>query len=815
MNTLWQDLRYGIRVLLNSRGFTLAAVFCLALGIGATTAIFTVVDAVVMRPLPYLEPQRLVRIYSEFPAFPGGGLRRFWISPPEFLDLERDAKQWESINGWVNGGANLAGADEPIRVTASYVTGNLMRTLGVSPLLGRLVTPQDDAFGAPQVAVISYGLWQRGFGGDPKILGRDARLDSSRCVIVGVMPNGFQFPPGEIDAPEVWTPLQLNRNSPGSRGSHYLSLLGRVKPGVSVEQARQELNQLTQSYGEADSQRMHALHPERHPLVSYPLHDEVVGGVRTAMLMLLGAVAFVLLIACVNVANLLLARAESRQREIAVRTALGAATSRLARQFVTEGVLLSFMGAVCGLLLAFAGLRLIISAGAASIPRSNEIHLDVRVLLFTLAVSLVTGVLFGLAPLAQATIGNLHESLKAAAGRATSTIAANRFRSALVVAELGLALVLLIGTGLMIRAFWKLQQVNAGFQAQGLLTMRVALPQVVYAKDEDVKAFWTSALERLSRLPGATSVSMMTGMPPQRRLNANDTFIEGFVPKPGGPVQNVDYYNGVSDRYFETMGMPVIEGRAFDSRDGAGAPLVVVINQTMARTFWPGESPLGRRIRPGGREWTTVIGVVADVKNAGLDKPTGTELYLPLRQGSGARTANVVIRTAGDPLALVTGARSILREMDASLPVSNVRTMDDVIYSTQARPRFLALLLTMFSVVALGLAAVGIYGVISYAVAQRTNEFGIRLAMGAGRQDILRMVLAQGMLLGAIGVVLGAIGAIGLTRYIKGLLFGISSFDPVTFLAMAAALLAVTLAACYVPARRATKVDPMVALRYE
>jgi len=560
------------------------------------------------------------------------------------------------------------------------------------------------------------------------------------------------------------------------------------------------------------------LSTKNHPVVMSGFQEEVVGGVRLAMLMLLGAVGFVLLIACVNVANLLLARAEARQREIAIRKAMGAAVWRLARQFITEGVVLSLGGALLGLGLAYTGLRVIARANASSIPRVNEIGVDVAVLLFALGISFLTGIAFGLAPLAQIIAGNVHDTLKAAASRTTASVASNRFRKALVVTEMALALILLIGTGLMVRAFWKLQEIHPGFQQAGLLTMRIALPQAVYPESSRVLQFWTSVQQRVAAIPGVESATIVSGLPPMRQIMANDTQIEGWVKRDGGPIQNMDYWQLTGPRYFETMGIRLIDGRYFDDRDGAGAPQTVLVNQTTARMYWPGESALGHRIKPGFQgEWRTVVGVVEDVKNAGIDKPTGTELYIPYLQtaGLGMRTGYVILRAKGDPGRMVGPSRGVIHEIDSSLPVAAVRTMDEVLSSAQARPRFLTLLLTMFSGVALVLAAVGIYGVISYSVAQRTNEFGIRMAMGASQRDVLQMVLGQGLLLGLIGVVLGAAGALALTRLIRGLLFGISSFDPVTFIVMAALLTAVTLIACWAPARRATRVDPMVALRYE
>ncbi len=818
MHNFIQDLRYGVRMLLQSPGFTAAAVVCLALGIGATTAIFSIVYAVLLKPLPYSQPDRLARIYTEFPMFPNGGLRRFWTSPPEFLDLRKYTHSWQTLDAWVTGGSNLAGGNEPSRVTASFVSGGLLDALGVQPLRGRLLTPHDDENGAPLTAVISYGLWQRAFGGDATAVGKEVHLDGQKCSVVGIMPKGFEFPPGEVEKPELWTPLQLNPASPGGRGSHYLYLLGRLKPGVSLEQSRQEMAQLVDHWGATSSERNHSFSTKNHPLVLFPFQDEVVGGVRLAMLTLLSAVVFVLLIACVNVANLLLARAEARQREIAIRKALGADLGRLVLQFVTEGVLLSLAGAVFGVVLAAGGLYLITATNAGSIPRASEISLNWSVLLFALGLSFATGIAFGLAPLAQIISKDVHNTLKAAAARTTASVGSNRFRRVLVAGELAMALVLLIGTGLMIRAFWNLQQVNIGVDARNVLTMRVALPSTVYPENEGVVRFWTNVVQRVGSLPGVTSASFVSGLPPNRRVNATDTSIEGFVRRPGGPMQNIDYYQTAGANYFQTMGIRLVEGRFFDERDGLGAPLTVVVNQTLARIYWPGESAIGHRVKPGQQgEWRTVVGVAADVKNAGIDKPTGTELYLPYRQnaGFGLRNAHIVLRTQGDPQGMASAVRREVAGVDSSLPISSVHTMGDVVLASQSQPRFLAVLLSMFAGVALVLAAVGLYGVIAYSVAQRTGEFGIRMAMGAAPSDVLGMVVGQGLKLGLIGIAVGAVGALALTRLMRGLLFGVSSFDPLTFLAMAFVLCAVMLIATYVPARRATKVDPMVALRYE
>ncbi|HEY6308968.1 MAG TPA: ABC transporter permease [Candidatus Angelobacter sp.] len=822
MRTFLHDLRYGVRILARNPGFAAAAILCLTLGIGATTAIFSVVNAVLLRPLPYDHPGRLVKVYSEFGNFPGGGLRRFWVSPPEYLDLKRDTKSWDSLDAWVNGGVNLAGEAEPVRATASFISGGLLRTLGVAPRLGRLVTPEDDDPKSLVVADISYGLWQRVYGGNGNVIGKEILLNGQKCTIVGVMPPGFAFPPGEIDPPEVWTPLQIDPARPGGRGSHFLYLLGRLKPNVSAQQAQSELESLVRYWGANGSAKEHHFRPDGHTLVSYPFQSEVVSNVRPALLMLLGAVCFVLLIACVNVANLLLARAEARQREIAIRSAIGASGRRLLGQFIAEGILLSLVGAVLGLLLAFAGLQVIRATNAGSIPRAAEIGIDFTVLVVTLAVSIFTGIVFGLAPLMHLALKNIHGLLKdAAGGTASGSSAAQNFRRALVASEISLALVLLIGCGLMVRAFWKLQEVNIGVDPRDVMTMRVNLPGAAYNDNQKIQGMWSRLQERVIHLPGVQSAALVSGLPPARRVNANDTEIEGFVPRPGGPIQNVDFYQAVSEGYFETMRIPLIEGRTFTAGDAQGAPLAAIVNHTMARMFWGNQSPIGRRVKPSGSEWCTLVGVVADVKNAGIDKPTGSELYLPFRQPQGGGYGGMYVVLRGAPRenanisGLVGAVRRELRDLDPSLPISSVRSMEEVLSIAQSRPRFLTLLLTIFSSVALLLAMVGIYGVLSYLVARRIREFGLRMALGASRQHVLVLVLKQGAVLAFAGVAVGLGFAAALTRLMSGLLYGVRATDPWTFIVMPIALALVALGASYVPARRATKVDPMVTLRYE
>jgi len=811
---MFRMLRYTLRMLLRAPSFTVAALICLALGIGATSAIFSIVNAVVLRPLPYPNSSRLIRLYTEFPTFPGGGLHKFWVSEPEVFDLKA-AKSFDSIGAWVTTGVNIAGGSQPLRVTTTYASADLLKLLNVKPMLGHLITREDDVPGAPPVIILSYGLWKRAFAGDPNIIGKDTYANNAKATVIGVMPKEFVFPPGAVDQTEAWAALQLNPKST-NRSGHNFNVLGRLRSGVTLAQAREEMSLLVARWGEAESPHNHVLSPKNHPVTMYPFYDEVIGGVRKAMLMLLGAVMFVLLIACVNVANLLLARSESRQREIAIRRAMGASTGHLAKQFILEGALLSLAGAILGVGLAFGSLRLIEVANSGSIPRADEISLNWLVLVFTLAVSLLTGILFGLAPFIHVSAIRVYETLKASSGRASSGAASNRFRRILVVAQMAMAFLLLAGAGLMARGFWKLQQVNPGFNSRGLLTFNITLPDATYRDDAARVRFETMLQEGLSRLPGVTSVTLMDGLPPLRSEVDDDTEIEGFVPVPNGPIENVAYYQSAGDRFFETLGARLIEGRFLEPRDGRKETPGVVVNEAMARTFWPRQSPIGRRVRPGGSGglWCTVVGVVADIKNGGVDKPTGTELFLPYRLFPSSNP-EIAMKTNGDPLALAGEARRTVASIDPSLPIAKIRSMEDVVSAATARPRFLTLILTMFSVLALGLATVGIYGVISYSVEQRTSEFGIKMALGAEPRQLLLRVIGQGLLLGIVGVAVGMVAALLLTRSLEGLLFGVSRFDASSFIVTGGILVAATLVASFFPALRAMSVEPISALRYE
>jgi putative ABC transport system permease protein len=816
MGNIGQDIRYGARMLMKKPGFTAIAVITLALGIGANTAIFSVVNAVLLRPLPYREPERLVRVYSEFPTM---DLLKFWMSPPEFVDIQKEAKSWESIGAFATGGVNVGTSSQPIRVASTVVTRELIETLGVQPALGRNFTPEEDRAGGPRTAIISYGLWQRSFGGQPDIIGRQIKINEQPTTVVGVMPQGYDFPPGTNDPVEVWAPIQFNPANPGRRGNHFLEVVGRLKPGVTVAQARAEMD-LLQAGWKNENRDQHLLNPKNHPTLMIPLHEDVVGGARPAVLMLLGAVGFVLLIACANVASLLLARAEARHREFAVRMALGAGRGRMIRQFLTEGLILVLLGAGAGLLLAQLGLKLIITAAPDSVPRTGEIKIDTLALAFTLGISILSVFIFALAPMIQLREQNLAGWLHSAGQRAVGGAGGQWLRKALVITEIALAVILVIGSGLMLRAFSKLRQVNLGFDSRNVLSFSVNLPSSKYQNPDRLR-FAKELQEKLAGLPGVKSAAQAGELPPLRPIDANDTDIEDYQMRPDGPAENVDFWNLISEDYFKTLGIRTMDGRTFDLSDrNDNAQRVVVINQALARRFWQG-SPIGRRINPGFAEppvWFTVVGIVEDTKNLGVDKPAGTELYFlqPQLVSFGVSPQmNFVLRTTGDPAAFSSTVRAAVRELDPGLPLYEMKTMSDVVADSLVRPRFLSLLLGAFSAIALALAAVGIYGVMAYSVSQRTNEIGVRVALGASTRNVLSLVLGQGLKLTLIGVGVGLVGAFLLTRLMRTLLYEVSATDPGTFLAVVLLLAAVALLACWIPARRATKVDPMVALRYE
>ncbi|HWE52560.1 MAG TPA: ABC transporter permease [Bryobacteraceae bacterium] len=797
-----------------SAGFTAAAIVCLALGIGASTAIFSIVNAVLLRPLPYRDSASYARVYTEFPA---QHLNKFWFSAPEFRNIQRFNLSWSQVEAWTMGGASLQGGDRPLRINIAYVSGGMMSMLGATPRIGRPILPADDDPGTEPAIVLSHALWMSALGGDPKVAGRQVELDGGKAQIIGVMPDGFEFPPGLTEPADAWAPLQITAQQMQQTGSHYLSLLAHLRPGVTPSGAEQDLRGIERELGKASSPNNHAIDPRNHPLSIYGFQDEVIGKVRTAMLMLLGAVAFFLLIACVNVANLLLARSDSRRREIGVRKAIGAGSAQLIRQFAVEGLMLSAAGALLGSGLAWIGVRFIVKTNGGIVSRIREANLDTRVLLFAVAVAVLTGLVFCMAPMFQSLNEPVYDALRAGGGRLAGSRQSSRFRASLVVSEISLALVLLIGSGLLVRAFWKLQAVDAGLQPDHLLTARLSLTSEQFRDPVRIRQFWIAANDKLKTIPGVVSATLAAGLPPERQENDNTTFIEGYANDPTGVAQLVAFYQSVGDSFFETLGAHLVEGRYFDRRDAFDAPPVVIVNQTMAKTFWPGTSAVGRRLRAGGqKDFRTVIGVVADIRNGGMSKPAATELFLPARQGENARQgAYAIVRMTGNPELAANAVREAIAAVDPTVPVSRIRTMQDVMAATESQPKFLALVLTVFSSLALLLAGFGIYGVISYSVALRTSEFGVRIALGAQRGDILGLVLREGVILALAGAAAGCLAAIAMTRVLEGLLFQVSRFDGITFVAMAAALILVSLVATWLPAQRATAVSPVTALRNE
>jgi putative ABC transport system permease protein len=810
MNTLWQDVRYGLRMLVKSPGFTVVAVVALALGIGANTAIFSIVNAMLLRPLPYGEPDRLVVVWETNPDLSSPYLRTHnEASPANFLDWRQQQTVFEDIAAYRFNDYNLTGGDAPEQLLGNPVTANMFDVLKVRPLLGRTFRPEDGDPKSDRVVVLSYGLWQRRFGGDANIVGRQLNLNGNPTTVVGVMPADFEFP-----APfsQLWTALRFANDTPPSRTAHFLYTRARLKPGVSLQQAEAEMQtiaaRLRQQYPDTNTNRSVRL---------VPLHTQTVEQARTGLLVLLGAVGFVLLIACANVANLMLARATARYREIAIRTALGAGRWRIVRQLLTESVLLSVLGGALGVLLALWGIDLL----TAAVPREfalyvygwNQIKLDRWVLAFTFGVSVLTGVLFGLVPALQASKTDLNEALKEG-GRGTVGHARRRFRNALVVVEVALALVLLVGAGLLGKSFLRLLEVKPGFDPHNVITAQLTLPSARYEKDEQVVQFFTQLTERVAAQPGVEAVGTIDMLPMAGSGGTNTFIIDGRpLARPGVyPEANA---RTVDPGYFGALRIPVLKGRNFTAQDRAGAPGVCIVNETFARLFFPGEDAVGKILRnPDGTNPFQIVGVVGDIKHWGLDDEAEAYLYAPQLQMPSNGVA-LVVRSSTDTAALMAMIRREVRALDPDQPIFDVKTMNERIAHTTSPARLGSFLLGLFALVALTLAAVGIYGVMAYSVTQRTHELGVRMALGAQPRDVLRLVVQQGMLLVGIGLLIGLAASFALMRWLASKLFQVSPADPTTFAAVTLLLAAVALVACLVPARRATKVDPMIALRYE
>src|ERR1051325_8153610 len=787
MGTLLQDVRYGFRMLLRRPGFTLVAVLTLALGIGANSAIFSVVNAVLLRQFPYPHAERLVTMRSN-------------MSLPDLADVQAQSQSFEDVGGVVLQALDFTGGAEPVQVQAGLSTAGIFNVLGAQPILGRTFTTQEDRMGGERVVVLSYGFWQRQFGGDASIIGKEIPLSANNYTVIGVLQKDFDAP---RESPAGWASLRVGTSpAAGARGVHFLRTYWRLKPGVTLAQAQAELTnidlRLEQEYPAENKGR-------RSKLMS--LHERVAGDTRPALYILFGAVGLVLLIACSNFANLLLARATSREREIVIRAALGAGRGRLIRQLLTESVLLSCLGGACGLLLAMWGLDLLQTLKPANLPRLSTISIDAY------------GLVFGLVPALNASRLNVNEALKEGGRSATAGIARHRLSNLLVVSELAIALVLLVGAGLLIKGFWRLRAVEPGFATENLLTMRIELPAERYKEIPRQTQFRERTLDAINTLPGVEA-AMVSEIPLGGDALFHNFVIEGRPPLSPGEEPEL-HSRSVSGDYFRTMRIPLIKGRGLTLQDREGAPLVGVINEAMAREYFSGQDPIGARVRwareEGEPRWVTIVGVVGDVKHFGLGQPEQSALYTPYAQSSQPwkRWMSVVVRSSGDPATIASMVKARIWTVDSQLPVTKVRTMTDVMAASVAAQRFMMILLGLFAAIALILAVVGIYGLMSYSITERTHEIGIRMALGAQGRDVLRMVVGQGLKLILIGLALGLVGAFALTRIMTSLLFGVSTVDPLTFAAVSALLALVALAACYIPARRATKVDPMIALRYE
>ena len=843
LESTMQDLRYALRSLRRAPGFTLVAVVTLALGIGANTAIFSMVNGVILRPLAFSHPEQLMWLTTRFPALP-----EFWVSVPEYYEFRRLNQSFAEVGAYIPGEVSLTGSDQPRNVRAAFVDDHVIRALGLRAVDGRVfdagetevtgapAAPGQPPILSPALAILSYEIWQTAFGGR-SIVGQLVEVNGRRVTVVGVMAPGADVMDNRT---EIWLPLGLNPAN-RARAAHVLYLVGRLKPDVTVRMAQQELQTLIATWagrvGITPGQSGAAGHVfaplnakgDGHILQMKPLQDAVLGGASRAIWVLQACVGLVLLIACANLASLLLARAETRRREFAVRTALGAARGRLLQQFITEGVVLALLGAGLGLVVARLGVQTLLRLYPTSLPRTRDVALDPAVLLFTLSLSLVTGVLFGLAPFFHTRLRHLAEALKDSGAKGGSHSAARRsMRSALVASEVAVAVMLAIGASLLVRSVINLTGVDGGFDRSRVVTFAMTAPPGHYPRPSARVQLYQRLLEQLRAVPGVQAATAMSGLPPMRPINASDTEIEGYKAVPGGPPQNLDYYQNVMSDYFETMGIPIVEGRGFDRTDAHSTTMVTVVNETVVRTYWNGQNPIGKHLRVCCNEqfpWFTVIGVAKDVKQGGIDRKTGTEMYFLVDQTAsivppppganlaGFGTMNVVLRTTLPVTALASTVDRVVHGVDPSVPVVRFREMTDVYADTIQRSRLLAQVVGLFAAVALLLAAIGTYGVLAYLVTERRREIGIRLALGADRVRVLTEVMRQGLRLALIGVIIGVAGAFGVNQLIASFLFGVRPTDVAIVAGTVPTILAIAALACWVPAWRASRVDPGITLR--
>jgi len=808
METLLKDIRYAARVLLQKPGFTAIAVVALALGIGANTAIFSVVNGVLLRPLPYRNPERLVHVHRMQPPIERGP-----ISRPDFFEWRDKQEVFSDIGAYHFQILNLTGKEQAERLVAARVTGNFFSLFDIPPASGRFFGPSDDQPGSSRVAVIGFALWQRRFGGDPGLIGQTIIMNGNAYTVVGVAPASFRFP----RRIEVWTPAILAEQKT-TRGSNYLKIIARLKDGVAESQAEAQMNQisaaLAQQYPDNDTNLT---------VKVVPLLEEQVRNLRGLLLILLGAVGFVLLIACANVANLSLARASSRTREFAVRTALGASRGRIVRQLLTESLILALIGGALGVLLSILGVDMLVKLAPANLPRVAEVSIDLWVLGFTFAVSVLTGIIFGLAPALQVSKPDLNAALKEGSRGSSDGGHRGLLRRGLVIAEIALSLILLVSAGLLIGSIRRLAQVSPGFDPQKSLAADVSFPQASPSgKDQSGEAavqqaanFLTEAQRKIAALPGVQAVGAINDLPVTGRGSVNGGFsIEGRPPYSPGE-EPVAEFRQVTPDYFRAIGLPLLRGRELTEADASKKPENVLINETFARLFFADEDPIGKRVKALDGEPHEIVGVVGDARQWGLDSDASAEIYFSFSQIALGQEASLVVRAVSDPASIAGSVRAAIGEVTHDAPVTRVTTMTQVVADSTAQRRFNMILMTIFAGVALVMASIGLYGVISYSVGQRTHEIGIRMALGAPRSAVLGLVLRNGMSLAVVGVVLGTGAALGLTRLMASLLYGVSPTDPVTFTVIALILLGVALVACFIPAHRATRVDPMVALRYE